>query len=83
MTDPGFWKRAAPAVAIASTLPAYTIAGGLCGAMLDRALDTDAGFTIGLAFAGFAAGVVQLFRGLSRNPPQTPDDDDDAKPPSP
>ena len=77
MNGTGGWKRAYQAVALVSALPISTIAGGVLGALLDRATGGGWIFTALLGLLGFAAGILQLFRGL-RNPP-----DDDPRDHSP
>lgn len=76
MTDPAFWRRVGPAVALVSGLPFYTLAGGLVGAGLDRVLGAGPWCAVLGALLGFSAGVWQLFRGL-----QQPTDDHPRDPP--
>ena len=66
MQDTGGWTRAWKATAYVSGLPISTIAGGLLGAALDHLLGGGWVFTAILGLLGFAAGVMQLFRGLQK-----------------
>ncbi|MDP2317701.1 MAG: AtpZ/AtpI family protein [Pseudomonadota bacterium] len=72
MSETGGWKRAWKATAYVSSLPISTIAGGALGAALDHLLGGGWVFTAILGLLGFAAGVLQLFRGLKK----LSDDDD-------
>jgi F0F1-type ATP synthase assembly protein I len=64
MSDTGGWTRAYKAVALVSSLPISTIAGGLLGAGVDRLLGGGWIFTAIFGLFGFSAGILQLFRGL-------------------
>lgn len=74
MTDPALWRRAGTAIALASALPFATVAGLLAGLALDRVLGLGRGLAVLGALLGFAAGVYQLFRGMSRLPDDQPPD---------
>jgi F0F1-type ATP synthase assembly protein I len=81
MIDPESWKRAGPVIASVTSLPFFTVAGGLLGAGLDRILGTGSGGTVVGAFIGFAAGVYQIFRGMQQQQKPPPDDHPHDPPP--
>ena len=66
------------AASLVSAVPSFALGGALVGAGVDRWLETGRWFTVILLFCGFAVGIVQLFRGLTRF-----SNDTDAHPPDP
>lgn len=74
MTDPALWRRMGAVIALASSLPIFTIGGLVAGLALDDALGTGRWLAILGSLLGFAAGVYQLFRGLNRLPDDHPPD---------
>jgi F0F1-type ATP synthase assembly protein I len=59
------------AASLVGAVPGYALGGALVGAGVDHVLGTGRWFTVLLLFGGFAAGIVQLFRGLTRLPPNS------------
>ncbi len=74
MIDPTFWRRAGPALGLASTLTGSIVAGGLLGAGLDHLLGTRHLLTGLVAMLGLAAGMLQVVRVASKTLPGSPDD---------
>lgn len=74
MIDPALVRRAGAAIALASTLPFFTLGGLGAGLALDHAFGTGRWPALLGALLGFSAGVFQLFRGLNRLPDDHPPD---------
>lgn len=70
MNDPELLKRTASAIALASSIPGCTIAGGLLGVLIDQWLGSAPLGAVGLGAVGFAAAVLQLLR--TSRPPDDP-----------
>lgn len=70
MQDPELLKRTASAIALASSIPGCTIAGGLLGVLIDRWLGSAPLGAVGLGAVGFATAVMQLLR--TSRPPHDP-----------
>lgn len=75
------WKRAAPAMALASTMTASIIAGLLLGDLLDGALGTKPVFTGALTLAGLVSGAMLLARRAQSTLDLPPPDDSSANSP--
>jgi F0F1-type ATP synthase assembly protein I len=73
--DPASFKRLGPIVALAWSLPAWTIGGGALGWGIDQLLGSNPIATLVGGVAGFAAAVVQMLR--------LPPPPDDQHPPPP
>lgn len=76
MVDPTFFRRLAPALALASTMSGSILAGLLLGTWLDARLGSAPYLTGGLALLGLVSGAMYLAR---RATAQAPDD----RPPPP
>lgn len=74
MIDPTFWRRAGPALGLASTLTGSLVAGGLLGAGLDHLLGSRPLLTGVGAVLGLVAGLVQVVRALGATLPDSTDD---------
>ena len=68
MSGGGSLRRAMAAASLVGAVPGFALGGALLGAGVDHLLDTGRWFTVLLLFGGFAVGIVQLFRGLTRLP---------------
>lgn len=72
MSEPSRTQRMLRVIALASTLPSVTVAGGALGALIDRWLGTSPFGVLGFGAIGFGAAVAQLLRSSHPSPNDTP-----------
>lgn len=77
MLDPVFLKQALASASLVAPMAVLTVGGLWVGSELDARFESSPWATFGLGAMGFGAGLLQLFRGLSRlqepNVPPPPD----------
>lgn len=72
MSEPSRAQRTLRLIAIASTLPTVTLAGGLLGALVDRWLGSSPLGVLGFGALGFGTAVLQLLRSSRPSADDTP-----------
>lgn len=73
MLDPDMWKRAAPALALVSSMSTSVIGGALVGFWLDRRLGTEPWLLLLLVGGGFYVSVRHILLFLKQQkPPDAP-----------